>query len=272
MCICCLVGHSKVSSRRSGWITSPTFERKYRVGRRRSRLASYCQRMMTVEWSSTLIWSVYHLGLDQRRVLMILQDQELPSFDLVPNGPTSHPFMPPILPQSTRTLLDDYLSRYPSLPTSGDITPASPSSAVSSRPGLSSNLSPSPSSHTVLDQYDQLIIALQPLLQHLDVIAPTSDRHLTTLHDKLRQTEKTVENGIAARQAPTDEQRILLEGINATRTLARYFERSLFDRERKPRVGQVAEAIEDIASMYQALGLDEGARRELLSIASDLRA
>ena len=121
------------------------------------------------------------------------------------------------------------------------------------------------------DQYDHLILALQPIILHLHVTSPTSDRILTTLHEMLRSTEKAVETGIAARQPPTDEQRILLEGISATRILARYFERSLFDRERAPRLGQVVEAIEDMALMCQALGLGDVARRNLVIVANQLK-
>lgn len=122
------------------------------------------------------------------------------------------------------------------------------------------------------DHQDHLYVAIQPLLQHLNVESHRTDRYLTALLTKLDSIEKAVETGIAARQPPTEEQRTLLVGISATRTLIRYFERDMFGRARRPRTGEVSDCIDTLAEICDALGLPDTTAHNLRLVASQIRA
>lgn len=142
---------------------------------------------------------------------------------------------------------------------------------LSPSPPASSTTSSTPLQSSVDDHHDHLALAIQPLLRHLNVDPPIPDRYLTALVHQLESIEKAVDTGIAARQPPSDEQRALLVGISATRTLVKFFERDLFDQSRRPRTGEVGDCICTLAEICDALGLGETISRDLKLIAGHIR-
>lgn len=174
----------------------------------------------------------------------------------------------------TRTLLSDYLARWPSqLPAQApvEIQPATPDTPMSPpSTGLST-----PSRLSIYDHHDNLGMALHPLLVHLAVTYERSDRYLTALLDRLSLLERSMFPDDAPPRPPTDEERSMLVSISATRTLVRYFEQNLYgrdrQRERRPRTGEVADAIEVLADLCDSAGLGEDVQKSVLAVGSSIR-
>ena len=185
-------------------------------------------------------------------------------------------------PDGTRSLANDYWTRYsgttsaipvqpfsntpPSLESSsGFSTPTELQSAHREKPVRPTKLS-------VYDVHDQLEVLLQPLMTYVVVTSPGSDRYLHSLLDRLIQTESHLFPNRPERTTVTDAQQSLLVGIDATRTLMRYCEADMYRKGPRPRVGEVAEAIESLGDLCFSIGLGEEVRQGCLSLASIVRA
>jgi hypothetical protein len=187
-------------------------------------------------------------------------------------------------PDGKRSLLSDYLARY-----SGgicyDIQPepfapivnsnmahssgfSTPTSLVSSS---SRNTPATPTKLSLYDIHDQLEHLLEPLTAYLSVQPSRSDRFLQALLARLVELDKNLFPNSPERTTICDDQKKMLLGIDATRTLVRYCERDLYDRSPKPRVGAVVEAIEALGDFCLDLGLDEMSRQELRRLATAVR-
>lgn len=186
-------------------------------------------------------------------------------------------------PDGSRTLLNDYLARYsamPSPPTSlGPTTETSlptldRSSGVSTPTSTQSGpsrTSSTPARLSVYDIHDRLDVLLRPLLSHLAVHSPRSDRFLQPLLARLTELESSLFPNSVGPTSLCDDQKQLLVGIDATRTLMRYCERDLYEKGARPRLGEVVEAIETLGDMSMSVGLGEEVRRNLYLFASHLR-
>jgi hypothetical protein len=106
-----------------------------------------------------------------------------------------------------------------------------------------------------VDLHARLINALAPLFRHLGIDNPRPDRFLATLLETLLDLDNSVYPDNGDRVPIDSDRQILLIAIDGTRTLARYCERPLFDKSRKPRLGDVAEAIEAVKGLVGAYGL-----------------
>jgi hypothetical protein len=184
-------------------------------------------------------------------------------------------------PDGTRSLLDDYNARYSGIPHTVHIGPFSntpPSlgqgsgfSTPTSLPAISRPGSTRPVKLSVYDIHDQLEVLLQSLLTYLAVTSQRSDRYLHSLLERLIQTESHLFPNTPERTTVTDAQQNLLMGIDATRTLMRYCEMGMYEKGARPRIGEVAEAIECLGDLCVSVGLGEDVRRGCLNLASAVR-
>jgi hypothetical protein len=185
-------------------------------------------------------------------------------------------------PDGSRSLLNDYLARYsgasPVLP---NLTPEAPlpalgrssgfSTPTSVQSGPSRTSSSTPGGLSIYDIHDRLNILLQPLMSHLTVHSPRSDRFLRPLLTRLTDLEGELFPKSSATMTLCEDQKKLLVGIDATRTLARYCERDMYEKGARPRLGEIVEAIETLGDMCTSIGLGEDCRRALHVLASQVR-
>jgi hypothetical protein len=184
-------------------------------------------------------------------------------------------------PAGTRSLLDDYNARYSGTPPTLPIGPfgSTPStlghgsgfSTPTSLPAISRPGSTRPVKLSVYDIHDQLEVLLRPLLAYLAVTSERSDRYLHSLLERLTQTENHLFPNTPERKTVTEAQRSLLVGIDATRTLMRYCEMGMYEKGARPRIGEVAEAIECLGDLCVSVGLGEDVKKGCFTLASAIR-
>lgn len=94
---------------------------------------------------------------------------------------------------------------------------------------------------------------------------------IASIIDKLATIESTL--SMSAQQSrPSDDQVHLLRAIAAFRTLQRYADYDVYSRARRPRVGEVAEALTCLASLLTSLGLaDEILGEQLMLFAGEVK-
>jgi hypothetical protein len=184
-------------------------------------------------------------------------------------------------PDGTRSLLDDYNARYSGTPHTMPVGPFSntpPSlgqgsgfSTPTSLSAISRPGSTRPVRLSAYDIHDQLEVLLRPLLTYLAVTSERSDRYLHSLLERLIQTESHLFPNTPERTTVTDAQQNLLVGIDATRTLMRYCEMGMYEKGVRPRIGEVAEAIECLGDLCVSVGLGDDVRRGCLTLAQAVR-
>jgi hypothetical protein len=195
-------------------------------------------------------------------------------------GPVGFELVPG--PDGSRSLLNDYLARYsgafpvlPNLTTEAPLPALGRSSGFSTptsvQSGPSRTSSSTPVRLSVYDIHDRLNILLQPLMSHLTVHSPRSDRFLRPLLTRLTELEDTLFPKSSATMDMCEDQKKLLVGIDATRTLARYCERDMYEKGARPRLGDVLEALETLGDMCLSIGLGEDIRRAFYALASRVR-
>lgn len=206
---------------------------------------------------------------------------DLPTLVNEPSRPNGVELVPG--PDGSRSLLNDYLARYsgmPSSPTSLAPTTETTLPTLDRSSGVStptstqsgpSRTSSTPARLSVYDIHDRLDVLLRPLLSHLAVHSPRSDRFLQPLLTRLTELESSLFSNSAGPTSLCDDQKQLLVGIDATRTLMRYCERDIYEKGARPRLGEVVEAIETLGDMSMSVGLGEEVRRNLYLFASHVR-
>lgn len=108
-------------------------------------------------------------------------------------------------------------------------------------------------------------------MTYVAVTSTRSDRYLHALLERLTQTENHLFPNTSERTTITDAQQNLLVGIDATRTLMRYCEMGMYEKGARPRIGEVAEAIEALGELCLSVGLGEDVREGCLMLARTVR-
>lgn len=185
-------------------------------------------------------------------------------------------------PDGTRSLLSDLLSRY-SPSTVGapswaveeemmEIMSTSSDSATSSDRPMelppTKLKRPSLSEHHV---HTQLEAALAPLVSYLAIEEARSDRLLKSLLAKLLELEAQLYPDTDGRAPLTQDRQVLLVAIDGTRTLVKYCERDIFDKGQKPRLGEVADAIEALGNLCGTLSSGQMGSAECHELAELVR-
>jgi hypothetical protein len=183
-------------------------------------------------------------------------------------------------PDGIRSLNHDYWAHYSCIPPAIPIKPfaSTPPFGTGTRfstPTTSANISrvgsAAPRKLSLYDIHDQLEVLIQPLMTYIAVTSTRSDRYLHALLERLIKTESHLFPNTPDRTTVIDAQQNLLVGIDATRTLVRYLERDIYDKGTRPRIGEVAEAIESLGDLCLSVGLDEDVRIGCLALASAVR-